>query len=268
MKEFIILILKGFLIGIAKIIPGVSGSVLAISLGIYEKFLKAIGKFFDNVKKNTNFLLPLGIGILVSIVLTSKIVSYLMQNYLTPTLFLFIGLIIGGIPHLYKKINIKKINFSNILYLLIPFLLVVIPIFATNSMADKTTTNFFIIFVLGMIDALATIIPGLSGTAILMMIGYYTFVITNIGNPSLNNLSILIPFGLGFMITIILSVKTMHYLLENHHQKTYLSIIGFTLSSIIVILNKALSISFTVPILIISLVLLVIGFIIGHYLED
>jgi len=268
MKEAIILLLKGFLVGTAKMIPGVSGSVLAISLGLYEKILLAISRFFDNVKKNIRFLLPLGIGILMAIVLTSKIIAYLILNYLTPTLFLFCGLILGGLPTLCRKINFKTLNLSEIVFLLIPFLGVVIPIFISDFMIDRTTNNFFVIVGLGMIDALATIIPGLSGTALLMMIGYYSFVVTNIGNPSLNNIYILISFGLGFIINIILLVRTMHYLLENHHKKTYLAIIGFTSSSIILVLYKALSVSFTFPVLVISIILLIIGFVVGYYLED
>jgi putative membrane protein len=119
-----------------------------------------------------------------------------------------------------------------------------------------------------MIDAVATIVPGLSGTSILMMMGYYTFVITNIGNASLANINILLPFGLGFVITIILLVKVMHYLLENHNNKTYLAIIGFTLSSIVVVLYKALSISFTIPTLLLSVIVLIIGIFIGLRFEE
>ena len=108
--NFLILLLKGFIIGIAKIIPGVSGALIAISFGIYEKAIKAISNFFENPINNFLFLFPIGLGVLLSISLTSGLILYFINNYYFPTILLFIGLIMGGIPSLIDNINIKKVK--------------------------------------------------------------------------------------------------------------------------------------------------------------
>ena len=112
--NFLTLLLKGFIIGIAKIIPGVSGALIAISFGIYEKAIKAISNFFENPINNFLFLFPIGLGVLLSISLTSGLILYFINNYYFPTILLFIGLIMGGIPSLINNINIKKVKFIHI----------------------------------------------------------------------------------------------------------------------------------------------------------
>ena len=102
MKENIRLIVKGLIIGLGKIIPGVSGGMLAISLGVYEKGLDALSHFFRNVKENTKFLCLLGLGILISVVLMSKLIKFSLDNYYLPTMLLFIGLIAGGLHKLFE----------------------------------------------------------------------------------------------------------------------------------------------------------------------
>ena len=107
MYKIPILIIKGFIIGIAKIIPGVSGSLVALNLGLYERGIEAISNFFNNVKSNMIFLLNVGIGIIISIIIGSKVIDYALLKFYFPTILLFIGLLIGTIPNLFKKANIK-----------------------------------------------------------------------------------------------------------------------------------------------------------------
>ena len=103
-KDSLILFIKGFILGIANIIPGVSGGTLAVSLGLYEKILDAIGTLFKNFKNNVKFLTPIILGIVVSILSTSKLVSYALANFKAQTVFLFVGLIFGGTSLLMRKI--------------------------------------------------------------------------------------------------------------------------------------------------------------------
>ena len=102
------LILKGIIIGIGKIIPGVSGSMLAITLGIYQKIINSINNFLSNEKENFRFLFKLTIGIVISIVLFSNIIFKSFEQYYIITMFFFIGLIIGGFDDIKKNINSKK----------------------------------------------------------------------------------------------------------------------------------------------------------------
>ena len=106
MKEIFGLFIKGLIIGIGQIIPGVSGGMLAISLGLYEKGINAISNFFSNVKENLKFLVPIALGIITSILYISKVIKYFLSAYYLPTMLLFIGLIVGGVPPLIDKIKI------------------------------------------------------------------------------------------------------------------------------------------------------------------
>ena len=108
MLEKFVLVIKGFIMGIANIIPGVSGGTLAIILGIYENFIGAISHFFSNFKENIKFLIPLVIGMLLSIVTMSSVIDYSYKNFPIPTTLFFVGLVIGGIPLLYGKVKDNK----------------------------------------------------------------------------------------------------------------------------------------------------------------
>ena len=104
------LIIKGFFIGVGKIIPGVSGSLLAITMGIYDKLMNSIGNFFCNIKENIKFLMPVLIGVSMAIILMSKLIFSMLDKYYVITMLFFIGIIAGGIPSLIKKV--KKYNFK------------------------------------------------------------------------------------------------------------------------------------------------------------
>ena len=114
MKENIVLGIKGFVIGLANIIPGVSGGTLAITLGIYEKLIGVLTHFFKNWKENLKFLIPIGIGAVLSLLVFSNIIGYALEHYPVPTTLLFMGLILGGVPILLRKVKDKK-SISNFL---------------------------------------------------------------------------------------------------------------------------------------------------------
>ena len=101
----IILIIKGLIIGFAKIIPGVSGAILAISMGVYDKGINAITCFFKDIKENSRFLFFIGIGIFISMIIGSNIVYYLLDNYYLITMLFFLGLIFGSTPKIFNKRN-------------------------------------------------------------------------------------------------------------------------------------------------------------------
>ena len=108
MKKYLVLAIKGFVIGLAKVIPGVSGSLLAVSLGLYEKAIESICYFFKDIKKNTIFLGTIGVGIIMAIIMGSKLISILLIHYYLPTMFIFIGLIAGTVPSIIENAHIKK----------------------------------------------------------------------------------------------------------------------------------------------------------------
>lgn len=274
--KFMKLFIKGFIIGIGKIIPGVSGAMLAITLGVYEKAIKAISEFSKDVKKNFLFLLPLGMGAVVSIVLASKVVLYFLNTYYLPTILLFIGLIIGGMPMLFKKINIKKLTKRHYLIFLIAFgsvfLLTFIGKLDMFNSYNNPIIKFASFFLVGIIDSLATVVPGVSGTAIMMILGCYNLLLTALSSLTsissiVSNLEILIPFVIGIVLGCIAFAKTMNYLLDKKEQYAYSAIIGFALCSIFSLLFNTIGGTYSALEIVIGIVLLIIGSFTSYKLE-
>ncbi|MBE6144682.1 MAG: DUF368 domain-containing protein [Firmicutes bacterium] len=273
MKEKLILILKGIIIGAGKIIPGVSGGMLAITLNVYDRAIKSISNFFKNVKENFTFLFTLGIGILLSILSVSKLIEYTLDNYYLPTMLLFIGMIIGGIPSIVNEAKQEK-SLKNIIIMLIPFILIFILSITSNifNMGSVKGVKVIPMILIGIVDAITMIIPGISGTAILMMLGYYDIIISSFSsftNLSLlsYNLSIIIPFGIGMIIGVITLSKIINYLLNKYRISCLYAIIGFSISSILLLLIETLKNNYYIGEVLISLVLLVVGYFISSRLD-
>ena len=273
MKEKIILILKGIIIGAGKIIPGVSGGMLAITLNVYDKGIKAISEFSKDIKSHLTFLLTLGIGIGISIVTLSKVIKYSLNNFYLPTMLLFIGLIIGGIPSMIKEAKQEK-SLKNIIIMLIPFVIVFL-LSMTSTIFSSTGTkevSFIPLVLIGIVDAITMIIPGISGTAILMMLGYNDIVITpfsTLTDFSLLsfNLTILIPFGIGMVLGTIVLSKIINYLLEKYRISSYYAIIGFSVSSVLLLLGETLKTNYSIGEILISIGLLIIGYFVSIKLD-
>ena len=278
MKNSIILAIKGFLLGIANIIPGVSGGTLAMTLGIYQDLIGAISHFFKNLKKNLKLLIPLGIGMVAAILLGSKVITYCLDKFPFPTTLFFIGLIVGGIPLLTKKVKGKKIKPINIASFLLPFSIVMIMTLLNpgNNVVDLSTMSiikFIFLVIIGMIAAATMVIPGVSGSFVLMLLGYYEPIVGTVGNLTDfskfgQNLLILAPFGIGILIGIVLVAKLIEYLLEKHEIPTYYAIIGFVTASVIGLGIGLTGIATSTLQVLIGIVLFIISFIIGYKLGD
>lgn len=274
----LLLILKGMLIGVANIIPGVSGGTLMITLGLYEDIINTISHFFKNFKKNLKFIIPLGIGMILAILILSKLISLCLTNYPFPTTFFFIGLIIGGIPLLWQRAKVAKHNYRNWIIFVITFTIVLVFSFLKNnnsvvSLDNLNILGYVILFIIGMVSAATMVIPGISGSFVLMMLGYYEPIINTIKNLtdfSLlgHNLLILIPFGLGIIVGIILVAKLVEYLLHKYPIKTYYGVIGFVIASLVAIIKPILGVSPNIIELIIAIVLIIVGSFIAYKLGD
>lgn len=259
-------IMKGMIIGIGKIIPGVSGSLLAISLGVYEKAIDSLINIYKD-SKNMVFLGKIGIGILISIIFFSKIILYFLNNYYLYTMIFFIGLMMGNVPSSIKIV--KQAKKKDIIYLLLSLLLVYIiykfksPIVYSPNISFN---NFVIIFMLGIIDAITMIVPGISGTALFMMLNCYHFIMDLFSNL-FSKIYFTITFGIGVIIGILITGYIMNKLLTNHKEKVHLVILGFTISSLVVLLIPI--IKMITPFNVIPLaILLILGFIISKKLEN
>ena len=270
------LIIQGFIIGIGKIIPGVSGAMFAMMFGVYEKALDIICHLKTKFFKNFTFIMPLGISILIAIIFGSNIIKKCLDNYYLPTMLFFVGMMAAGIKPLFENVKNEKFNIKNLIFAIaISILLVIIESldFGSNEgIIKKDLFTVIMLFVSGFLDAVATIVPGICGTALIMIVGYYDTVISslgdlfNISNIS-HNLFVLIPFVIGLIIGALIVAKVINYLFKHHKVKTYYTIIGFAIMSTIILFIKAITSTFVINELIIGSVLFIVGFIIVHFLE-
>lgn len=246
--------IKGFILGIANVIPGVSGGTMAVSMGLYELILSSIGNFFKDIKGNFIKLLPIILGILVAIVSTSKLVTYALTNYKAQTLCLFIGLIFGGVSLIMRKIKGKGSKINYLIFFIVFFFVISLNFLKTGlieiSFTNMGIIDYLLLLVMGFIASSAMVIPGISGSFILMVLGYYDKIIYTVSTITDfsklgSNLLILVPFGIGVIIGIVFMAKLITNLIKKYETKTYFAIMGFVLSSIVVLLLQLTDFKFT-----------------------
>lgn len=248
---FVKQILKGTIIGVANIIPGVSGGTLAVSMGIYDQIIQAITQFFKQPKKSMRTLLPYGIGAVVGIIGLSFCIEWLFKYYPLETNLFFIGLIIGALPILYKKVKGKPVKGNYILAFLVMFIIVV----GMSLMKGKSATQEILtmsigggieLFLVGIIAAATMVIPGVSGSMILALMGFYLPIIETINHCLKGLIHLdwvtciasgmpLVPFGIGVVVGIFLIAKIIEFLLERYETLVYWAIIGLVIGSSIAI---------------------------------
>jgi len=256
MKEKMILAVKGFILGIANIIPGVSGGTLAITLGIYEELIGTISHIFSNLKKNLNFIIPIGIGAVLSVLIMSKLINYSLGEFPVPTTLFFIGLIVGGLPLIASKVKSVKPSVSHIVAFLLTFSL-----------------TMFLLFIVGIIAAATMVVPGISGSFVLMLLGFYKPILNTISNITdfsmlALNMMVLIPFGIGIVVGIILIAKLIEYLLKKHEIITYYAILGFIGSSVISLFVGLFGHDFKLTQILVGTLLFAVGNVVGYKLGD
>lgn len=234
-REFLI----GILIGTGMVIPGVSGSVIAVIFNVYDKLIYSITNLFKDFKNNMFFLIKFGTSILIGAIWFSNILMKLYSVNESITKTAFIGLILGGVPYLFKQVKEKgkKIDYK---LLILSFFISLFLMLLSNK-GDFTSSDnysFICLFISGFVYSVGKVIPGISSSFLLIVIGMYNFVLSIISHPvtyGLKNLNYLIPFIMGFAIGSIILLKTISYLLKNKFEKTYSLIIGFVIGSIFVL---------------------------------
>ncbi len=234
--SFVIDCIKGIAIGSGAILPGISSGVFMVIFGIYEKFLDSILNFFDNPKKNFLFLLPYIIGIFFGVFIFGNILNYLFIKFPIQIKCLFCILILSSLPKLIKETNTKvSFKFYYIIYILIAFAIGFFSVYLEKNISFDGcfNYNFFYLFFCGFLMSIGVVVPGLSSTVILMLLGIYSVYLNSI---SYIYLPILLPMGFGLIIGSLFFMKLIKYLLENFYAQTFYSIIGFSLGSILVLL--------------------------------
>lgn len=253
MKEFILNILRGIVIGISNVIPGVSGGTMMVSMGIYDRLILVLTHFVKRMKEAVALLVPIAIGMLLAIALFAKLFSeVLFPRFPLQTNLFFIGLILGGLPIIYRKVKGVSIKLPQVLAFLLFFMLVtVLAVVGEGGGADADITlsigNVLKLFFVGVVAAATMAIPGVSGSMIMMILGYYNTIIDTINAcidalrafdiPALlDTFIVLVPFGIGVVIGIVAVAKLVEFMLKKFPAVTYWAIIGLIVASPIAIL--------------------------------
>jgi putative membrane protein len=216
------------------LVPGVSGGTMAILLGIYDDVIHAVSTLTQNPKKNLLLLGKFLLGSLLGIGLFARLVGYLVETYPFPMLYFFLGAVAGGLPTLYKKAQIKKFNPLYLLYIVGGFVIVwlisLLPKDLVNLGAAINWATAIWLIIAGVIVAVALVLPGISASYMLLMLGLYQVTIDAIKNF---NFLLLLPLAIGVIGGTLATTRVLENAMNNHTRATYLLIIGFVLASVL-----------------------------------
>ena len=256
MVKFVIF---GAIVGVANIIPGVSGGTMAVILKIYDRLIETLS--LKNVKKNLPFIIPLGIGAAVGIVLFSKAIDFLLGNYPMATNFTFMGLILGSIPMIFQRARGEKMEAKGMVSFLVALVVMVVIALLkpaeSNAVLALTPLNLLILFGASAISTFAMILPGISGSFVMLVLGVYTTVLTSISGvftwpidgATWHCVGMLIPVGLGCIVGLIFGSKLVDVLIRKQPQATYFAILGLVVGSLLAVFPKdSLALTLELPI--------------------
>lgn len=264
-------ILKGFAMGTSDLVPGVSGGTIALLLGIYNQFIASIsGIFSRRFWPSFTFLIPIIIGMLLAMGSLSNLFNYLLSQHHIPTMFFFGGLIIGIVPYLLKISNYKT-SFTTKHYMMVIAGIAILIVITLMNNGDKhagetlTLSTSLIIkyFIAGMCASSAMLLPGISGSFMLLVFGFYGTVmlaISEVVKLNFAGLPILLAVGFGVLAGFIISSKIIQYFLTHHKLMTFALIIGFVVGSLFAVFP---GLPTNIVMWFVSLVVFIIGFIVS-----
>lgn len=249
--NFISYLLKGLAIGTAAIIPGISGGTIAFMLGVYDQIIDAIVSLRRHPKKSLELLLPVGVGVVVAIGLLTYPMGLALTYAPFPTITLFAGFILGSLPQLRKDLPVT-LNLRAWVMLVIPAIIaVLLGVFSVIGELDATsvlTDNAFLpklsLLVVGFLGVSAFVVPGISGSMLLLSIGFYEPVLASLRRlldyvldmnrllPEVINFGLL---GVGALVGFVVISVLMKWLLTHHRQEVNLAVFGFILGSLVAI---------------------------------
>ena len=275
-------ILQGIVVGIANIIPGVSGVTMMVAMGLYDKLIHSITHLKSEFKESMKLLLPIFAGAGLAIVLLSRLFEFLLANYPIPTNFAFCGLIAGSLPFIFKKVKGHSVSVGKLIPFFIFFgIVILMAVLGENGGAAADVSfsliNVIKLFAVGIIAAATMVVPGVSGSMMLMLLGYYDTIIETINdfidaliafnlNEILRVFGILVPFGIGIVIGIFAIAKLIEFIFKKAEIHAYYGIIGLILASPIAILMKTDWSQFSLPLLALGIVTFIAGWFVASKL--
>lgn len=277
-------ILKGIVMGTANIIPGVSGGTMAVSMGIYDKLIHSVTHLLKDFKESLKFLIPIAVGMGIALVGLSFIIEPAFEHFPLQTNCLFIGLIVGGLPAVCRKVKGKGIKVSYVLPFLI-FFAIVVGMAAIGekegAAADLSFSLWSVIklFVVGVIASATMVIPGVSGSMMLLLMGYYNPIVASIKNfvtalvsldmaGIMQGCGVLVPMGIGIVVGIFAIAKLIEIIFEKFPIQAYWAIIGLIVASPFAIFLLGEVGTVTALSIVVSVVTFGIGFLIAMKLGE
>ena len=243
-KEMLISVFVGFSIGLSVIVPGISGSSIAIIMKVYDKMMYSFSNVFKRFKDCILYLIPIGIGIVAGFGIGFVLVKLLLETIPFITICFFVGLMVGTFPVLFKEIRgevpsmNRKILFT--IGILVPLVITVISMFANadNSLTGLGFGHYVLFLVLGVLISLTQIVPGLSATVLLMMFGYYTAILNGVGSELFTDFKLMLVYIMlvvGFVIVILLFSKIINRLLDKRRKPFFFAICGLSIGSMLAV---------------------------------
>lgn len=284
--NLIVLLIYGIVIGMANIIPGVSGGTLAVVFNIYDEFVNAITFNVKKIWGNRKFVFPLLIGMLSGIVIFSKLFTVLYENFPVQINYLFTGLIVGSIPMIFgyavKHEKDTKLGAGRIASIcicaLVGFALLLIFAYYDKVIDKSSDMNFilpelsvrltFRIFIAGILGAIAMIVPGISGSLLMLILGVYPIIITSIPamfHPEtfVHAVLLLLPNGVGVLLGLLCGAKLISWFLKKAPNQSYSVILGLLFGSIINVF-PGFAVLESVKLGIFSVLCFVVGFLMAY----
>ncbi|MBQ9142978.1 MAG: DUF368 domain-containing protein [Lachnospiraceae bacterium] len=277
-------VLKGMVIGIANVIPGVSGGTMMVAMGIYDKLIHCITHLFKEFKKSVLFLLPIAIGMAIAIVASSFTIEKAFDYFPLQTSLMFVGLVVGGLPAMWKNVKGQKIKPGHMGAFLAFFVVVVVMALMGETEGNAADLSFNVInvvklFAVGVIAAATMVIPGVSGSMMLLLLGYYNPILSTINDfiralvafdfeGILVGVVILAPFGIGVVVGIFVIAKLIEIIFSKFPLYAYWAIIGLIVASPIAIIAMGSFPAITVVGVLTGIVALAVGFVIAMKLGE
>ncbi|CCK19824.1 membrane protein [Lactococcus raffinolactis 4877] len=233
--SWLIRLIKGVVIALGFILPGVSGGVLAAILGIYERMLSFLAHIRRNFKADFFYFLPVGIGGILGIGLLSRPLEFLLAHYQVIVLWGFAGAIVGSLPALWQEAESQsqrdKFDWS---WLIGTFVASLVILYSMPYIFGTLPANFVTFILAGALIALGVLIPGLSPSNLLLILGLYSPMLVGFKNFDL--LNVFLPIAIGGILAVLLFAKSMEHLLEHHHSRVFHFILGIVSASTVLIL--------------------------------
>lgn len=278
------LILQGMAVGIANIIPGVSGGTMMVAMGLYDKLIHCITHLKSEFKKSLKLLIPIFAGAGLAIIVLSRLFEYLLEVHPIPTNFAFCGLIAGSLPFIVKKVKGHSVTIGKIIPLLVFFTVVIVMALmgeSSGAAADVSFTlvNVIKLFAVGVIAAATMVVPGVSGSMMLMLLGYYDTILATINDcidaliafdfaEIMRAVGILAPFGIGVVVGIFVIAKIIEFIFARAEIHAYYAIIGLIVASPIAILIQTDWSNVSIPTGLISAGTFILGWLVASKLGE